>query len=108
MPRRGSQVSPEHRSSETTDHAELSARQLPSYVRGTVVNAASGNSVRNLKVSLRDAGNLPHIVGSDYTDSRGKFRIDGIQGEDFGLRFAGRDRGFETGWLACNRSVVRT
>lgn len=81
---------------------------LPSYVRGTVVNAATGNPVRNLRVSLRDAVDRTDIIGSDYTDRFGRFRIGGIEGEDFGLRFAGHDRGFETGWLACNGTVVRT
>jgi 5-hydroxyisourate hydrolase-like protein (transthyretin family) len=81
---------------------------LPSYVRGTVVNAANGDPVRNLRVSLRDAVDHTSVIGSDITDRQGRFRIDGIEGEDFGLRFVGRDRGFETGWLACNGKVVRT
>jgi hypothetical protein len=90
----------------TADLGRINA--LPSYVRGTVVNAANGRPVRNLRVSLRDAVDRTVIIGIDDTDSLGRFRIDGIEGEDFGLRFAGRERGYETGWLACNGTVVRT
>lgn len=81
---------------------------IPSFVRGTVVNAANGNPLGGIRVSLRDAGSLTTILGTAVTNSSGWFRISGIEGEDFGLRVIGRDRGFETGWLACNNSVVRT
>lgn len=80
---------------------------LPSFISGVVVNAANGNRVSGIAVSVREAASLSTVVGTDTTDSTGFFRIP-ITGEDFGLRLNGSTRGFETGWRACNATVVRT
>ena len=79
----------------------------PSYISGVAVNAANGNRLRGIDINIREATKLAVIVGSDTTDINGFFRIP-IWGEDFGLRANGAARGFETGWRACNGTVVGT
>jgi hypothetical protein len=78
---------------------------LPSFISGVVVNAANGNRLRGIAVNIREVTHLSAIVGSDTTDTNGFFRIP-IFGEDFALRLNGSARGFETGWRACDGTVV--
>lgn len=80
---------------------------VPSFISGIVVNAASGARLRGIAVNVREVTRLSTVVGSDTTDSNGFFRIP-IWGEDFALRVNGSARGFETGWRACNGTVVGT
>ena len=80
---------------------------VPSFISGTVVNAANGNRLRGINVSTREATRLGVVLDADTTDADGFFRIP-IWGEDFGLRVNGTARGFENGWRACNGGVVPT
>ncbi|MDZ5622234.1 transthyretin-like family protein [Nocardioides bizhenqiangii] len=91
------------------DPGDLLGRVLaaPSFISGTVVNAATGNRLRGINVSTRDAQHLGVVLDADVTDVNGFFRIP-IFGEDFGLRVNGGARGFENGWRACNGGVVPT
>ena len=89
-----------------TDVGRVNA--VSSYLRGKVVNAANGNPLRGISVSLRDAVDRATVVGSAVTNSDGFYRIGGLEGEDFGLRINGTARGFERGWVACNLTVVPT
>lgn len=79
----------------------------PSFISGTVVNAANGNRLRGIVVSTRDVTALGTVLQSDTTDTNGFFRVP-IWGEDFGLRLNGHARGFETGWRGCAGGVVPT
>ena len=79
----------------------------PTFISGTVVNAANGNKLRGIVVTVRDAVHRSVILGRDVTDADGFFRID-ITGEDYGMKLNGSNRGFETGWRACDRTVVPT
>lgn len=81
---------------------------LPSFVRGKLVNAANGNPVRNVTVDLHIANKFGDVAATDVTDLEGRFRLGPIVGEDFGLKVLGEPRGFETGWRACDGTVVRT
>lgn len=76
-----------------------------SFVRGTVVNAANGNPVSGVLVSIRDVVDRATSLGSDTTDANGLFRIPAY-GEEFGLYLRGAPRNFENGWRACNGTVV--
>jgi len=78
----------------------------PSFISGIVVNAANGNRVGGIVVSVREATSLSTSVGHDTTDSAGFFRIP-IFGEDYGLWFNGTARDYERGWLSCAKTVVR-
>lgn len=89
-----------------TDVGRVNA--VSSYIKGKVVNAANGNPLRGISVSLRDAVDRSTVVGSAVTNSDGFYRIGGLEGEDFGLRINGTERGFERGWVACNLTVVST
>ena len=79
----------------------------PSFISGTVVNAANGNRLQGIHVSTREASRLGVVLDTDTTNANGSFRLP-IFGEDFGLRVNGTGRGFENGWRACNAGVVPT
>jgi len=81
----------------------------PAYIRGVVVNAATGNPVAGVHVTARSYNDTWTFEGSDDTDSNGVFRVPGISCEDdCYLRVNGSARGFETGYRACNATVVET
>ncbi len=79
----------------------------PSFMSGFVVNAANGNKLSGIAVSIRDVSHLSVSVGNDTTNSDGFFKI-ALFGEEFGLRINGRARDFETGWAGCHRGVLPT
>lgn len=80
---------------------------LPSYIRGRIVRADRPRlGIAGVRVSLRDALALPVSLASTTTNSAGFFRINGIEGEDFGLKINGNKPRYETGWRACNAGVV--
>ena len=97
------------------DHATLIASgtnlgrvlDAPSFVSGVVVNAATGNRLSGIAVSIREPDALGTPVGSDTTDSNGFFRF-AVFGEEWGMRVIGGPRGFENGWVGCGRGVVPT
>ncbi len=79
----------------------------PSFVSGVVVNAANGNRVSGVQVSIREPDALGTVVASDTTDSNGFFKFP-VFGEEWGMWVKGRPRGFENGWVGCGRGVVPT
>ncbi|RHW25465.1 hypothetical protein D0Z08_19785 [Nocardioides immobilis] len=79
----------------------------PSFISGVVVNAATGNRLRGIAVSVREIDALGVSVGNDTTDANGFFRIP-VFGEEFGVKVKGGARGFENGWVGCARDVVPT
>jgi hypothetical protein len=81
----------------------------PAFIRGVVVNAATGNPVAGVTVRARSHNDVWTFEGSDVTDSHGNFRVDGISCEDdCYLKIDGSARDFETGYRACNAKVVPT
>jgi hypothetical protein len=78
---------------------------LPSYIQGFVVNAATGARVGGVRVTTRDVIVRDVVLNADTTDSNGVFRVPIFQ-EDLGLYFKGAARGYESGWRACNTTVV--
>lgn len=78
-----------------------------SFISGVVVNAANGARLRGIEVSAREVGTRTVVVDSDRTNRNGFFRME-VFGEEFDLRVFGRARGFENGWVACDRGVVPT
>jgi|GEM_PF-6157614 len=78
-----------------------------SFISGVVVNAANGNRLRRIALSARDVTARTVEIGSDVTNRTGYFRMS-VFGEEFDLRVFGRARGFENGWVACDRGVVPT
>jgi hypothetical protein len=91
--------------------APISASAAPeaskaNFVRGTIVNNG-GNPVSGILVRVRDVD-----TGTDYkdvTNAMGVFRVDvPATAEEFSIRVNGRAEGFETGYLACNHTIVPT
>jgi hypothetical protein len=81
--------------------------KVETFIRGRVVNAANGNPVAGVLVTVRDVVSLK-VVAKDTTDAMGVYRVTGLTDEEYGIKLNGRRAGFETGWLACNRTVVPT
>jgi hypothetical protein len=82
---------------------------LPSFIRGYVVNPATGNRVSGVKVSARAYGDWKNPEAVDYTNSRGVFVLNGIQCEDdCYLYFRGHPVNYENGYRACSGAVVAT
>jgi hypothetical protein len=82
---------------------------IPSFIRGILVNAATGRRVANVKVAARSDNDASQFEGSDVTNSRGVFKIRGIECEDdCYLKFAGNPEGYENGFRACPGTVVPT
>lgn len=81
----------------------------PAYIRGVVVDAATGNPVSGIYVTARDSADDLAVEGSDTTDSRGVFRVTGITCEDSCyLKLNGTGRGYEVGFRSCGGGVVAT
>jgi hypothetical protein len=80
---------------------------FPTYMKGTVVDPASGDSVRGVRVTVRDPVTLD-LIGSDVTDVRGVFRIGGLHSDEYAIKFNGARRGYETGFGGCLHGVVAT
>jgi hypothetical protein len=77
------------------------------FLSGTVVNQDTGAPVSGIRVTLRDVGSLD-VLASDLTNSEGRYRMDGLHEDEYGIKFAGARRGYETGFLGCGHGVVQT
>ena len=81
----------------------------PAFIRGVIVNAATGHPISGVTVKARSHNDGWTPEGSDVTSSTGVFRIDGISCEDdCYLKVDGSARRYETGYRACNAQVVPT
>ncbi len=81
----------------------------PAFIRGIVVNAATGNPVAGARVTSRDSADITTVEGLDVTNSNGVFRVTGITCEDScALKINGSSIGYETGFRACGGTVVAT
>jgi 5-hydroxyisourate hydrolase-like protein (transthyretin family) len=83
-------------------------RALPAFVRGRVVDAASGAPVRGALVSARDVLDRWVIFHTVRTDARGRFHLTRIAEEEIALRVQGRRVGYENGFRGCGGGVVPT
>lgn len=81
---------------------------LPAFIRGVVVNSATGNPVRGVKVTVRHPAHLYTVIDADITGRAGAFRLNGITCEDCALKVNGLERGYEVGWRGCSAQVVAT
>ncbi len=90
-------------------HAHLGTiRANPAFIRGILVDSVSHDPVAGVKVTSRSDNDISQVEGSDVTDRNGVFRITGLECEDdCYLKFAGGSR-HETGFRACNATVVAT
>lgn len=81
----------------------------PAFIRGVVVNASTGNPVAGVHVTARSFNDTWAFEGSDDTNSNGVFRVAGIACEDdCYLRINGSAKSYETGYRACDATVVAT
>lgn len=91
----------------STDLGEV--YMIPSFIRGYVVNPATGKRVSGVKVTARAYGDWKTAEAVDYTNRNGVFVLTGIQCEDdCYLKFLGHPVNYENGYRACNGSVVPT
>lgn len=82
---------------------------IPSFIRGYVVNPATGKRVSGVKVTARAYGDWKNPEAADTTNRNGVFVLNGIQCEDdCYLKFLGHPVNYENGYRACNGSVVAT
>jgi hypothetical protein len=87
-------------------HASASTTALiPTYVKGMVVNSSTGNPVSGINVTLRDPVSLD-LIASDTTNANGVYRMDGLDSDEYAIKFNGSRRGYETGFLGCGHAVV--
>jgi hypothetical protein len=80
---------------------------FPTYLKGMVVNSSTGAQVSGILVTLRDPVSLD-LIASDTTNANGVFRMDGLHSDEYGIKFNGSRRGYETGWGGCGHGVVPT
>ena len=82
---------------------------VPSFIRGFVVNPATGKRVRGVKVVARGQSDWSHPEAVDYTDRDGNFVLTGIECEDdCYLYLKGQPVGYENGYRGCAGGVVAT
>lgn len=77
------------------------------FIRGRTVNAANGNPIGGVIVTIRDVVTL-EVIDKDVTDAMGAYRITGLTEEEYAIKLNGRKQGFETGFLGCGNKVVAT
>lgn len=81
----------------------------PAFIRGVVVDATTKKPVRGAKVTARTYSDPSEVESVDTTDRAGRFTLTGIRFEDDGfLKINGAGVRHETGYVACDRSVVAT
>ncbi|HSS68608.1 MAG TPA: carboxypeptidase-like regulatory domain-containing protein [Nocardioidaceae bacterium] len=84
-----------------------SAAGFPTYLKGMVVNSSTGAQVGGIVVTLRDPVTLD-LIASDTTNASGVFRMDGLDSDEYAIKFNGARRGYETGFGGCGHGVVPT
>ncbi len=75
-------------------------------VTGTVVDSTSGKPVRFVLV-LAYQEDYSTLIGVTLTSRDGSFGLE-VPDEEFALRFVSLPRRYESGWLACDKTVVPT
>jgi hypothetical protein len=82
---------------------------IPTFIRGYVVNPATGKRVSGVKVTARAYGAWTTPEAADVTNSNGVFVLRGFDCEDnCYLKFLGHPVDYENGYRACNGGVVAT
>lgn len=84
----------------------VAAAPADSTAYGRTVDAATGRGVPFVLVVVYEE-DYSTLVGATVSGPRGWFRIR-VPDEEFALRYIGRLTRHETGWQACDRSVVPT
>lgn len=82
-----------------------SVHAYPAFMRGTVVNAATGQRVRGVVVTARDVVTL-EVLEQDTTNSNGVFVMTGLNRDEYAVKLNGSSVGYETGFLGCAHGVV--
>jgi hypothetical protein len=80
----------------------------PTTVTGRVINAATGVGVGGVIVSARDVLDRSIVYAHAQSGPKGYYTLTNVTQEEFGLRFNGSSVHYETGWLACDHTVVPT
>jgi hypothetical protein len=83
------------------------AAGFPTYLKGVAVNASTGARLSGILVTVRDPVSQD-LIASDTTNDNGVFQMDGLHSDEYGIKFNGSRRGFETGWGGCGHGVVPT
>ena len=61
-----------------------------------MVNEATGNPVRGVLVTLRDPVTRV-VIAADSTNVHGVDRFDGLDSDEYGVKFNGTRKGYESG-----------
>ena len=82
----------------------------PAYVSGRMVRAGTSNPVPGVVVTMRPATDRSTVHGRDRSGPAGRFRIDGLRGDDdsWGLKVNGAPVDYESGWRSCAATIVPT
>ena len=81
----------------------------PAFMRGVVVDSVTGAPVAGVRATARSDTDITAVEGADTTNRNGVFRITGLTCEDdCYLKLNGSDQGYETGFRACDATVVPT
>ena len=88
-------------------HHATAAKGFPTYAKGTVVDQDTGDPVQGIYVTLRSPSG-DTVIAADTTNARGVYRMDGLDSDEYSIKFRGVPRGYENGWLGCGHGVVPT
>ncbi|MBN1174575.1 MAG: hypothetical protein JXA67_20570 [Micromonosporaceae bacterium] len=81
---------------------------IPAYAAGTVIRTSNGSPVSGARVTVTwPTGDPADMISTGTTSASGTFRLRPIFTEEIGIYIKG-PAGFETGWLACDNTVVAT
>jgi hypothetical protein len=89
------------------DRAGDNAAKAETFLAGTVVDKDTGNPVSDIRVTLRDV--VTHdVLAADHTNASGRYRMEDLHEDEYGIWFAGRPKAHESGYLGCGHGVVPT
>jgi hypothetical protein len=86
-------------------HADAARRS--GFFSGRLVDPATGDPVHGATVKVFRI-NTDHLLGKDKSGPKGNFRIEGLSADDeeLDVRVKGSAVGYESGWVACNHTIV--
>lgn len=89
----------------TNGPGSWTTRVVASHLSGRILDGATSDPVAGAVVTVyREDGTT--LIASATTGGDGSYRVDGITGEEIGVRVDGSPAGYSSGWFACTDGVV--